>query len=392
MDDFAEYIRIKELIHMSPLSENNILLNEIKNYKERCKSKKLYFSLVCKYKWHRVYCPKNIPIGKPNSEWSNSQTPLVSVIVPNYCHAPYLKERIECILNQLFKNFELIILDDGSTDNSKEIILNYKDHPKVSHIVFNKENTGNTFLQWKKGVNIAKGKYIWIAESDDYADESFLDSVMAIFSLYPDCALVKTGSYQVNEKGRILRKDWDLWKEDETIRYYPGLAYIRHNMLYFNYIYNASMLVFRKDFFQKIDKSYQQLRYTGDWLCWIEMLNMGPICEYRRKLNYFRQHNQKVSVHSQNTGRGIVDIITVQAYIMNHIHLSMFRKMMYRGELYHFYKRWFIKNDDPINKEKCDEILRTKIHTTLGDYWFYKVLSIFDFLPFIPSSRNSRYK
>ena len=78
--------------------------------------------------------------------------PLVSVIVPNYNHAPYLRERIDSILNQTFQDFELILLDDCSPDNSREIINSYKDNPHVSHIVLNEENSGNTFVQWDLGV------------------------------------------------------------------------------------------------------------------------------------------------------------------------------------------------------------------------------------------------
>lgn len=76
--------------------------------------------------------------------------PKVSVIIPNYNHSSYLKERIDSILNQTFQNFEVIILDDCSTDNSKEIIELYRDHTKVSHIVYNEKNSGSTLDNGKR--------------------------------------------------------------------------------------------------------------------------------------------------------------------------------------------------------------------------------------------------
>ena len=94
--------------------------------------------------------------------------PLVTVIIPNYNHAKYLRQRIDTVLNQTYTSFEVIILDDCSTDNSKDIILSYKDNPHISNIVLNSENSGSTFKQWNKGFELAKGDYIWIAESDDY--------------------------------------------------------------------------------------------------------------------------------------------------------------------------------------------------------------------------------
>lgn len=385
-----DYKRIKTLIHTTPLLDEDLLLKEIECFGQQYANKTLYKSLKRKFKWHRRIFPQQFPIGHAKEIWLESQKPLVSVIVPNYCHAPFLKERIECILNQTFQNFELILLDDCSTDGSKEIILSYQNHPKVSHVVINEKNTGNTFLQWERGVALAKGKYIWIAESDDYADETFLDCMMAVYSLHEDCVMVRSGSYQVNEKGRVLVRDWDKWKEDETVHFYDGLTYIKHNLLHFNFIYNASMVVFRKDVFLRIDKSYQKLRYTGDWQCWIEFLLEGPICEYRRKLNYFRQHEKKVSVLSNKTNRGIIDQINVMAYAFPKVKLSLFRKMLIRGELY-----GILKNLLPMICQEKDDFtnaLYKNLHATKTDYIIYKIIKVFDFLPFIPSEKNDKLK
>lgn len=69
---------------------------------------------------------------------------MVSVIVPNYNHAPFLRERIDSILAQSYTDFELILLDDCSTDNSRDILNSYRDNPHVSHIIFNEKNSGST--------------------------------------------------------------------------------------------------------------------------------------------------------------------------------------------------------------------------------------------------------
>ena len=81
--------------------------------------------------------------------------PFFSVIIPNYNHSAYLDERIQSILNQSFQDFEIIILDDCSTDNSIEIIEKYRNEPKVSHIILNSQNSGSTFIQWNKGFEYA---------------------------------------------------------------------------------------------------------------------------------------------------------------------------------------------------------------------------------------------
>src|ERR1700756_5018477 len=99
--------------------------------------------------------------------------PTVSVIVPNYNHARFLPKRIDSILRQSFQDFELILLDDCSTDDSRSILSQHASDPRV-RIEFNQVNSGSPFKQWNRGVGLARGQYIWIAESDDYADERFL--------------------------------------------------------------------------------------------------------------------------------------------------------------------------------------------------------------------------
>ena len=101
--------------------------------------------------------------------------PFFSVIIPNYNHALFLRQRIDSVLNQTYTDFEIILLDDHSPDNSREIMEEYRSNKKISHIVLNEKNSNSLLLQWKKGIALAKGDWIWIAESDDIADPGFLE-------------------------------------------------------------------------------------------------------------------------------------------------------------------------------------------------------------------------
>ena len=113
-----------------------------------------------------------------------SETVKVSVIIPNYNHKDYLRQRIESVLNQTFRDFEVIILDDASTDGSKDILEQYANHNKVTQHIFNYVNSGSVFKQWIKGIQLAKGDYVWIAESDDFADVHFLENTPLCFCMY----------------------------------------------------------------------------------------------------------------------------------------------------------------------------------------------------------------
>src|ERR1700757_580323 len=131
----------------------------------------------------------------------NTLNPKVSVIVPNYNHARFLRQRLDSIVGQTFQDFELILLDDCSSDDSQSILSNYADDSRV-RIEFNVVNSGSTFKQWNKGVRLARGKYVWIAESDDYADERLLQRLVDALETNEKVTYVYCRSWRVMEDGR----------------------------------------------------------------------------------------------------------------------------------------------------------------------------------------------
>ena len=113
----------------------------------------------------------------------------VSIIVPNYNHSRFLEERLESIFSQTFQDFEVILLDDSSTDNSVEVLKRYATHPKVRELLVNDHNSGSPFKQWQQGFALSLGEYIWIAESDDYADKDFLATLVPALKANPQLGL-----------------------------------------------------------------------------------------------------------------------------------------------------------------------------------------------------------
>src|SRR5712671_345349 len=118
---------------------------------------------------------------------SNTPEPTVSVIIPNYNHARFLRQRVDSVLGQTFQDFELILLDDCSTDERQSIIPENAADPRV-RMEFNEKNSGSTFKQWNKGVRLARGEYVWIAESDDYAEPQLLEKLVSRLNAEPSVA------------------------------------------------------------------------------------------------------------------------------------------------------------------------------------------------------------
>lgn len=217
--------------------------------------------------------------------------PKVSVIVPNYNHAPFLTKRLESIFNQTYRNFEVILLDDFSTDTSRNILRKYKDHKKVSYTDFNQKNSGSPFKQWQKGIEKAQGEYIWIAESDDWADEKLLETFIP--KLEEGVDLVYCRSVKVNELGEKINDEFwpdslhpTRWRSDFKNN---GRNEIRNYLAYKTTIPNASSCVFRKKegmFTNDILES----RFTGDWIFWINYLEKANLAFIGKPLNYHRFH------------------------------------------------------------------------------------------------------
>ncbi len=241
----------------------------------------------------------------------------VSVIIPNYNHAPYLQQRIDSVLNQTYQDFELIILDDKSTDNSKEVIESYRSHPKVSQIVYNEVNSGTTFKQWNKGIRLAKGELIWLAESDDDASEFFLEELAFKFNQNPNLGIVYCDSYYMNEKGEKLQCT-HIWKNERfsTNRWdhdyeNSGIEEVNDYLIFHNIIDNASSALFKKEAIIKAGTADESFRYIGDMYLYLKVLLSYDICYVNKPLNYFRDHSLNTSKESFTNGLKYLELLLV---------------------------------------------------------------------------------
>ena len=130
--------------------------------------------------------------------------PLVSVIVPNYNHEKYLPERLRSITEQTYQNMEIILLDDASTDSSRAILQKFSSEESRARFLPNSQNSGSTFKQWRKGLSQARGKYVWIAESDDAAEPAFLETLVGKLEADPGLSLACCQLQIVSPNGEML--------------------------------------------------------------------------------------------------------------------------------------------------------------------------------------------
>lgn len=262
---------------------------------------------------------------------------LVSVIIPNYNHAHFLKERIDSVLGQSYKDIEVIILDDCSTDSSKDVIERYRNIPVVKHVVYNDTNSGSTFRQWKKGIELASGDWIWIAESDDVADSEFLSKMLKVESqvsirycnsLIIDDAGEKSTLYGFSN---VPYKDkYSEFKEGKV--YNKGKDFLDKWILKDNFIPNASAVLFKKELTNEIQwEELIRMKIYGDWFFWIQLLNQSGISYTSESLNLFRNHCNTVRESTDKTAHKIMEFVAIIDFLPNKLQQKkMFDTFMYR--------------------------------------------------------------
>src|SRR5215469_7943906 len=250
-------------------------------------------------------------------------TPNVSIIVPNYNHGPFLPQRLDSILGQTFQNFELILLDDCSTDESRLILDKYRSDPRVK-IEFNSTNSGSTFKQWNKGVRLARGEYVWIAESDDYADPRLLERLVGVLENEPEAVFAYCRSWRITKDGRRDGfADWYLadvdpyrWTADFRA---DGLEECRRHFVHVNSVPNASAVVFRKSIYERVGGADERLLVCGDWKLWVSMAFEGRIAYLGEPLNYYREHDATVRSKVVQTGRGAAEPIKMVRWMLERV-------------------------------------------------------------------------
>ncbi len=248
--------------------------------------------------------------------------PRVTVVTPNYNHARYLPQRIESILAQTFQDFELLILDNASTDNSREVIESYTSHQNV-RAAFNAENNGSPFKQWNLGLSQAKGEYVWFAESDDYADHALLESLVDRLDRNPNAGLAVCQSWTVDQDSQLLENYGDLlerqncsnhWRQDYVN---SGHDECKNYLFWHNTIPNASAVLWRRAILERMGGAPTDMRVCGDWMTYINALQFSDIAYVATPLNYFRQHDANVRTQSVRQGYGTREFRRVQRMLID---------------------------------------------------------------------------
>lgn len=211
-------------------------------------------------------------------------TPIISVVMSVYNGEKYLNEAIDSVLNQTFKNFEFIIINDGSTDKSFQIIDSYKDS-RIKLI----NNDGNKGLIYSlnKGIELATGEYIARMDADDISLPSRFEEQLNYLNLNKNCGVVSCNYLQFNENKEI-----------------NCIESSNHNLILGFMLFNSSVvhpsLMIRKVFLDNLSIVFNPLyKHAEDYELWSRLIFSTRFSSVSKTLFKYRLHNEQVtSVHN----------------------------------------------------------------------------------------------
>lgn len=217
--------------------------------------------------------------------------PLVSVLMPVYNAQPYLTSAIQSILDQTYPNFEFVIIEDGSTDNSLEELqlLQLMDEQKIQ-LIENGTNKGIIY-SLNKGLQVARGKYIARMDADDIAFKNRLLQQVQFLEQHPDYGIVGTGMLE--------------FKEDQILRYWYSFA--QDDKLRIKAIFNSPFahptVMIRNKVFDAIIGYDENYPIVEDYRLWLDIMKNWKIANLEQPLLYYRIHDRNLSRNKRSVQR-----------------------------------------------------------------------------------------
>ncbi len=252
----------------------------------------------------------------------------VSVVVPNYNYEKYIEARLKTVENQTYPVYELLYLEDCSLDNSIEVAKEFMSQTKSQmQIVENGTNSGSVFKQWSKGIGLAKGDYVWIAEADDLAEPAFLEEVMKGFD-NSEVVLSYAQSKQIDQNDNLIAENYLDYTNDIDSKKWlsdyvrDGKKELSDTLVVKNTLPNVSGVVFKKLDMSPILDKLLTFKVGGDWYFYYWLLQKGKIAYNSKVLNSHRRHTNSVTVSPENDQKHFQEIVDMQELIKEDFDVS----------------------------------------------------------------------
>jgi glycosyltransferase involved in cell wall biosynthesis len=231
----------------------------------------------------------------------NNSKPFVSIIIPNYNNAHFLGDAIQSVLNQTYQNFEVIVVDDGSTDNSRDVVSNYFD--RIRYIW--QENKGLGGAR-NTGIMAAQAEYVGFLDADDQWYPNFLEVMVSLTQKYPDVAIYYS-------KARYMDEDGEDLPQSVGVRTIPPDG-IYQALLHANFIIPSTVLAKRSVIIDEglFDQDCKSLHGCEDWDLWLRIAPNYKFIGIPLSLVRYRLHGQTFSSNPSHMEEAVRAVINKQ--------------------------------------------------------------------------------
>jgi glycosyltransferase involved in cell wall biosynthesis len=222
---------------------------------------------------------------------THSGNPEVSVLMSCYNGARWLHEAIDSVLAQTFEDFEFILVDDGSTDETWNIIQSYRDQDQRM-VAISKKNTG---LADSLNLGIARARGAWIArlDADDLCEPTRIEEQLDFVRNHADVVLLGAGFIEIDEQGRSMKKHLYPLRHRELVRHLERLQRF----------FPHSSALFRRRIAQDAGCYNHLFRKSQDWDLWLRLAERGRIASLENCLVVVRKHSEQISNSATGTSQ-----------------------------------------------------------------------------------------
>ena len=227
----------------------------------------------------------------------------ISIIITSYNYAQYIAESIESVINQTYKNWELIIVDDASSDNSVEIIKKFCE--KDSRIKLY-ENSHNKGLKDSLLLGIEKATYDWLSflESDDFYETNYLEEKIKTLQKYPDADLIFNDVEIFGDKGEMEGLN-DYFEKRDKILKNGEIKY--KDLLAFNLITSFSCVMVKKSVIKSCCFDCPQT-HSLDFYLWTQLYKNAKVLYLPQKLTHWRKHFKNYTKKAASPNQAAFDL------------------------------------------------------------------------------------
>ena len=233
-------------------------------------------------------------------------SPAVSVVIPSYNHGLFIEQTVDSVLSASFSDFELVIVDDGSTDNTLEILQPYRADPRVR--IRTQENRG-AHAALNVGLSLATGHLLFVLNSDDVYHRDRIRKIVDRFRAEPDAVAACTWLEVIDGDGKRLgikegHRTLPPWPPPTCGPYLSDLGDPELALLETNFVSTTSNVAFRRTLMDTGGLDFLPLRYTHDWDFLLAAIGHGRLAFIEEPLVQYRVHGDNTIREGQDRAKG----------------------------------------------------------------------------------------